>query len=557
MRLFESKQLYTIKESFNKLKSPIILDYFTSLLGIGYDSNREKTLTHVLIVSSIFLSITSGYTTFNGLCEYVPSFIAVLATFGIQGLLFSSSWRIGVVLVKTFKPQLLLIFIITLCISVFFSYSALLNQIYSYENRSNTQLNRAKINVTSIFNEKKSSYINNYKNHIKTYKKQLNDWNQRFNIALKPIVDKQTKLLEYNRNEYKKYEDLYHRELNEGGTVTEEGYVTGPGVGTYSKQYKKKYEDYYSKYLIIKHRNEKLNGLVETNNNLVSTLLSKKTINDDSIVIKFRKNYNEIVPIIASNLELKGESKNIFLPDEITELFDIIKDYSEFNEWSEINCNFQRCQNINVLKNNALQCIDQMPLIESEKKSDSQKSISEIGRYYGKHVHHFSLAVNELSSLNVLAIGSLIVALSIDCLILFCGLLAARPESFLNMTSAESLADVQELAIETVFALDLSESFVNSINDPYVKKLAIMLQLGQPDIELAYSGMPIIIENSLIATTKLSQEIGVLISLQFANKINEFNDIGLRTRFVLWASEQIVNYKLANKTTQNLSNSIT
>ena len=43
------------------------MQYFSEIFGMGYDSKKEKTLIKILILSSIFLSFASGFTTYLGL----------------------------------------------------------------------------------------------------------------------------------------------------------------------------------------------------------------------------------------------------------------------------------------------------------------------------------------------------------------------------------------------------------------------------------------------------------------------------------------------------------
>ena len=89
------------------LRTPLFSRYFSSLIGVGYDSSREKSLTTTLVISTFLLSFASGFTTWLGLLQYVPWSVALMITAAIQGLLFVTSWRLGATLTaRKFKVSL-------------------------------------------------------------------------------------------------------------------------------------------------------------------------------------------------------------------------------------------------------------------------------------------------------------------------------------------------------------------------------------------------------------------------------------------------------------------
>ena len=231
----------------------------------------------------------------------------------------------------------------------------------------------------------------------------------------------------------------------------------------------------------------------------------------------------------------------------------------EYMKWFRENIYIQNETSIQNLKILAMKAVNNMPLKSSESKTNALNRFSKVGLYDGDKVHYFLLSINELYNFNILALGSLFIALSIDCLILFCGLLAARPESFLDMTNADDLSEVKELALEVVFDLDLSD--IDSYQSTFIKNIAKLIKLGKADMKFAYDGWPILIENTVIEESNLAKEVGTLISLGFADIIKETENkdvyfIGIKTRLILWVSEQIVNYKGKSKSFQDFKKSL-
>ena len=166
------------------------------------------------------------------------------------------------------------------------------------------------------------------------------------------------------------------------------------------------------------------------------------------------------------------------------------------------------------------------------------RRINATEQYTGPNVHHFLLAVGELSKLNPLAIGSLFLALSIDLLILFCGLMGARPDSYLDMRTPEELLDIQESSLEAVLSLDLDSIASAPYVDRFIARAAEILRNTTPDVEYAYQGFPAVLARKDIRRLKMSKEIGVLLALGLAKELPS-GALGLRTRFVLWLAQRI------------------
>ena len=102
------------------------------LVGVGYDPTNDTSLTGLLLVATLSLSLVSGYTTYSGMTEYLPHVSSVLVTFGVQLLLFVTSWHIGgAVNARRFSSSSLIIYLITMTVSVFFSYSSLVQKIHN------------------------------------------------------------------------------------------------------------------------------------------------------------------------------------------------------------------------------------------------------------------------------------------------------------------------------------------------------------------------------------------------------------------------------------------
>ncbi len=189
-------------------------------------------------------------------------------------------------------------------------------------------------------------------------------------------------------------------------------------------------------------------------------------------------------------------------------------------------------RDLDSIKRPLLDRIHNLASLPPSARTDLLRNVDAIGALQGQDVHQFALAIGELRRLNLLAIGAFLVAVVIDGLILLCGILGARPDSYLDMRHPSDLLDIQELALETVMSLSLGESVEAPVRSPFIRRCRALLEHVTVDSDLAYSGFPAVLPSAAVQDLRLV-EIGVLLALGLAQRQSD-GDLALRTRFVLW-----------------------
>lgn len=100
-----------------------------------------------LIVASLLLSIASFYTTWVGITPFVQyTVFGAFITVGIQALLLVTAWRIGFMFAgkEPLSVVEILVFVVCLTLSVFFSFNSLFNVIFVTERQQEASLGRVR-----------------------------------------------------------------------------------------------------------------------------------------------------------------------------------------------------------------------------------------------------------------------------------------------------------------------------------------------------------------------------------------------------------------------------
>lgn len=100
-----------------------------------------------LILASLLLSVASFYTTWVGITPFVQyTIFAAFITVGIQSLLLVTSWRIGFMFAgkEPLSVVEILVFMVCLTLSVFFSFNSLFNVIFIAERQQEASLTRVR-----------------------------------------------------------------------------------------------------------------------------------------------------------------------------------------------------------------------------------------------------------------------------------------------------------------------------------------------------------------------------------------------------------------------------
>jgi len=178
------------------------------------------------------------------------------------------------------------------------------------------------------------------------------------------------------------------------------------------------------------------------------------------------------------------------------------------------------------------------------------QKIDDIGKFGGEKAHPYALAIGGLSRGEPLAYISLIIALIIDFLILFCSLLSNPEGSFLSMEKPSDLLPLQELALEVVYSISTKESVKSS--QPYIKKISEILEASVSEVDLAQIGYPVSISYQKISALKIDQAIATLVALKLAKVDKKNKKVFLRTKLLLWMGEQVMNTKYKLQTERNI-----
>jgi hypothetical protein len=511
------------------------------LLGVGYDSDRERSLSYTLVVSTLFITFASGYTTWLGLCEYLPRFVALLLTLGIQGLLYAASWRLGGSLnTRAFRLPLLVIYLVTALTSIFFSYSALLDAVYRPAQRQRDQLQRAQIEATDLDVEISSRLDSEFQVAARRVRQDVRAWYEKLATVADPQLAARESEARRVAAEQELLEKRAAKESAQGGTVAiiaGKRWMTPPGYGPFAQGYEQVADEHRSGELsAAQGRYQELKERLSTIRNLQQLILK-----DDA----------EVTSVNLARLEtLRGEVAAILSADGSAAAMlqkDLFSNATMLAAQTAANLESARTGNavrpkegvrsVDSLKAALLARLQEVSGLAPKVRDELLERVARLGALQGAGTHQFALAIGELMRGNLLAGGALLVAITIDVLILLCGILAARPVSYLDMRSPDDLMDIQELAIQTIMSIAAAELEPADIASPFVRRCLEILDRADIDTDLAYSGFPAILSPEAVEELHLL-EVGVLLALRVAERLPN-GGLALRTRFVLWLADLV------------------
>ncbi|HXA19325.1 MAG TPA: hypothetical protein VN380_20205 [Thermoanaerobaculia bacterium] len=522
------------------INSPLVRSYFASLLGVGYDSDRERSLNKTLVVATIFLTIASGYTTWVGLDAYVPGLIAFFLTLGLQGLVFASSWRLGASInTRAFRIPLLIIFVVTVVTSVFFSYAALLDNVYRPKAREHDQLQRGRLTGSIIAADlaKRQEAVANAR--LKTFRALLSQWHTSATSATSGLLARKASEVARVNSEHDLLLRTAQRETDTGGTrVTINGrlWVTPSGHGDYARSYESEADTYLFK------------TLAPAQKTFADMLAAAGQV--DALTDKMIRSTEEVTPANVAELSSARErflallrldaSGPISAPDIPANLLSESTDIERLTTGApaqDATATVAAATSVDSIKGELLERVRANTVLDLPARTQMLQRVDDIDNLSGPDVHPFALAYGELRRGNILALGSLIVAIAIDGLIFMCGLLAARPQSYLDMRSPSDLYNIQEVAIETVMALDLDDIDLSLVRSPFVKRGVSLLRRAEVDVELAYDGFTAVVSAEAAHDLRMI-EVGLLLALDLARELAD-GRLAFRTRFVLWLADKV------------------
>lgn len=528
-----------------------ISSYISSLLDIGYGSGSDKATATVLVLASVFLSIASGYTTYSGLTQYTPSIIAGLITLGVQGLLFGVSWRLGKLYIAgEINPAMWAIWAVTMLVSVFFSYSSLFSTVYSEneraENRDIASITIGNSMLRSIENDLQDEFSNKKLSiDTKSYAK----WKNKTIETIKKAKNYGEKELVRRVGHYKILLGKYTQELDFGGTeyINSKGVkaVTGAGSGKTADKYKRDAEEYnqydLQPYKAISEKILKLRELIYRD---MADFEKSKDV--EKLNIAYENCVNLITKVggklFTCNPDLLGKS--------FRDLVEVQNRYDNFKSkctTEVIKTSFS--SNLLELR----KCVNTAKLSE-EKTEKYLDKISNFQRNEGEHTHFFIIVVNELKRLNYLSIGTLILAITIDLLILLCSLVASKHNTFLSITSGKDLLQMKNYPLDIILGTDTQ---VNDNDNEMTRRIKFILNNSKFSLEYLDKKCSMIIPMEKILELNMHKELGTFFSMDLARPFDNGKVIGFRTNFILWMCEQISRKKQSRKSFNELHKAFT
>ncbi len=538
-----------IREIFIVLPSWI----FNQLLRIFFNSKREKSFGYYLGIVSFLITVASAYTTYIGINYFISHWIPCLfLTIGIQGILFATSWRIGEgINQEKVPPYLIISYLITFILSAFFSYSALLDQIYEKSRRQQDEYNRS-IKQALVITSKVSDRIET--NNKEKYVPVVNSLNSWFNSQTN-YINSNASLRELRNQfitkqaEYNRLLDTYSREVNHGITPNDRG-ITAGGRGSIAIQYENRAQRYYfSQLQPIERRVNQIDSaetVLKQKFNVLSNRLTSENLNNLNAA------YNDYKATVIEYIQ--NDARIVDVPQDIVKQITENSPINTFLQQKD-NITFDTISSIEGVRKELIKFVKIVPKSEVRYVERYLDDIETIGKYGGEKAHPFVLAINELLYLNRITFLPLFLALGIDLLILLCGLLLAKPKSFLKMNSIKDLKKYDDLIVQYIFSLDL-EDFKSKSKNAYINRLVEILRLLNSDLEEAYNGLPAFIEGDKINNQNLAKEIGSLIALKFAVKNPVNGRIYLKVEFLMWATEQILNSKFSDASLEDILKAI-
>lgn len=499
-----------------------------SFIGIS-GTKKQSQIGWLLFVASAILTLASGYTTYNGLTEYVPNLIAIFITLGIQSLLFVSSWKIGSDrLIGEYSSVTWVIFVITLATSVFFSYSSLLDLIFTTEDRIENELRYAQKESILIVDDLRQLVINeaNTDSLYSEITKEAIGWYDAFSI---PVINKLEKFRTSNNENSRKVERLKKTaeqqlislkynydsivESNYKQTLNSIGYLEG-------------------KYLVTTDTKILLADSLsrEVDNSFKEFLMNENNI-DYIDLGRLNANSNKL----SSLLELEPQP----IPEDLVKMAETFQRAHTFIEYCNSFDPLEK-ETISQIRGDLIELTLKLDFLEKEISKVLVNQAFEFGDKNGENVHYFVVSITQLSRKNPLAIGAISIALVIDLMVFFCGILGARPDSLLHLKNKRQLDKVIDSALMNSLSID-TETALPMDTPLRIRRIVSILKNIIPDLKYVdEEGKPsAYIDENVINDLKLASELSVFVASGLAMKEKNGSKIYLKTVLILWFASEV------------------
>ncbi len=508
-------KVYNLRENIGQAKKWKILgSIHGGFIHLFFNQEKASSLRIIAAYISVLLTIGSAYLSYFGFLHYIDASLAFILTIGIHILLLFSAWQLsthsisGQARIKFFSA-----FIFALLFTVFFSYSELIDNIYSKDKRLVDEIDKAEqlgLEISEPIEDEMQTKISSL--HI-NFKSDVDKINTKIvtNVIDKVHVEFE-KLLEKMRENIIT-EQLVHDEVtnlnlftvDSAETENEEWYL----YFLQEDQRLKKAEQTVSerKYnnisIAAKKYYKSYENLNSSSDSITQINLSQYSHNLTNLIISVNENTNASIRLI-----------NYTFPKEYYERVKEIENINKFLVWKERVYDRMSFETIEDSKTTLTSFISHVPTISSGERRDYMAKINEIGKFIGGR-EHFEFVYGLLfRDFHLLALFSLLLALSIGISILLASLVSRDEDVLLNKT--------KDFAIKSILQVgDEGESETPVINK--MKKILTLLNSSNFNINNLYSNYPIVLLQSDIFRHGLSKEFAAFVSYKLIKVIDKNN----------------------------------
>lgn len=503
---------------FAKIKdSKIVKTLWKNISKQFFGLDNINSIRKIVSLTSIILSFASGYTTYHGLLFYVDNnyVLAFLVTISIQGLLLVSAWQLRSKIFRRGKKIVFLIsLILTMLISVSFSYSCLLEKLYPLKDRKKDEIERVKIVSANVIKPLTDRLYEGHNKQIRLLNIELTNFHKEIVNLINPLRKGLYKNLNSKIIEESSAKENYR--LNEIQLKIQLSRSTGE-VENSLKSSGIRQSNAVGAMIAAQNKYDEIENAIKTFNTAYENLMKSSSI--DALT-----NYNvELSNLrsIAYNLNDSGENIpqfNVVLPEKLATC---VKDASDLESLFKIGTSIigKKIDDLSLreIREQFIEFLMKVPYsqkggivpyISDEKRAVYLKMVEDIGKYGGDEVHHFILAVGLLFvNFNWLAAFALTLAFVIDLMILLCGLVGVKDVIIFSGELEDALNAALEVGPNNV---------PKNHDSDKVTRIFQILEKSKPNFGDKKKTNPIVLYSSDLEKFYMSKEYAVFTSNELA-----------------------------------------
>jgi hypothetical protein len=511
-----TSKLKNLKRLTHSKLSQLVVD---SMIAIGIDSTNSSANNHLLIVTIIFFTLVSGATTYDGTVLYLDKGSALLGSIGIQSLLFATALLIASRSVSKIATA---VYVIVMHVSVFFSYSSLLNHVYPPEHRSIELRERtADVAWDIIYPELQNSKAE-HQRLIDEFSLELTKFGADVLSASTATITMLSNL--------------------ENGSDSDRERLTNMVEGARKHEHEQRVwrlsKDIGMIDRDLRITRAKLDKLKRLKIDFKATL-DNIAQNLDGITVTDINNLNEACHDLLAEAEGEVPATTCGRTSAFISKLDTMSGYARFWKFEHKKC--LTTSTATMAEVEACLAVAPLPV---ETRHEVSEQLRALDRLYGTDVHYFQVAVGLLREGHTLAVLSLILALAFDLLVLLAGFLRIFPARGLGTFDSENLINVLQIGGGTA-----------------EDKLEKVLSRGAGYVDVdrrSFSKDNYTTFFRLDQLTEIHHAVGMLLNNDWATQTTrgEVEGIALSEKFTSWAAAQIRSHKDKLRLKDSLSLSV-